>query len=62
MRFTRKISSDFHMGSGRSGGAHDALDALSFGITRTKVNYILDPDVGLLRDRLQLVLRGQPEA
>ena len=50
------------MGSGRSGGAHDALDALSFGITRTKVNYILDPDVGLLRDRLQLVLRGQPEA
>jgi group II intron reverse transcriptase/maturase len=26
-------------------GAHDALDALSVGITRTKVNYILDADI-----------------
>jgi len=26
-------------------GQHDALDALAFGITRTKVNYIVDCDV-----------------
>ncbi len=31
-------------------GAHDALDALSVGITRTKVNYILDADIARFFD------------
>jgi retron-type reverse transcriptase len=31
--------------------AHDALDALSVGITRTKVNYILDADIARFLDR-----------
>ena len=30
--------------------AHDALDALSVGITRTKVNYILDADIARFFD------------
>ena len=33
-------------------GAHDALDALAFGITRRKVNWIIDADIRAFFDRL----------
>ena len=33
-------------------GAHDALDALAFGIERRKVNWIIDADIRAFFDRL----------
>ena len=33
------------MDSGRGGGAHDALDALAYGIEKRKVSWIVDADV-----------------
>ena len=40
----RRTSSVSRTGSGR-GAPHDALDALSVGIVRKKVNYVLDADI-----------------
>ena len=36
---------DSATGSDRGGGAHDALDALAFGIERRKVSWIIDADI-----------------
>ena len=42
----------FSYGFRRGRGAHDALDALAFGIERRKVNWIIDADIRAFFDRL----------
>jgi group II intron reverse transcriptase/maturase len=42
----------FSYGFRPGGGQHDALDALAWGITRTKVNWIVDADIAGFFDRM----------
>jgi RNA-directed DNA polymerase len=45
MPSTKRISSGSRTGCRPGRGQHDALDALAVGITRTKVNWIVDADI-----------------
>ena len=45
MQSTRRTSSDFRMGFDRSAVSTMPLDALTVGILRKKVNWVLDADI-----------------